>query len=253
MTDLASIGRAIWSARKDGNVVPRDSAATVVDRGDAYTVQAAAAATSGLTRAGWKIAATSDLAQDLLNVDGPALGPVFAEHIQQSPCSAVVQPNHGTAIECEIAFMMATTPHSASRHDVVACIDHAVVAIEIVGSRFDGGFQGAGTSICIADFAFNAGLVLGPRIVDGASIDFAGVAARAVVNGKVAAEGNGAAVMGDPITALCWAAEEAACLGLPLASGDVVSTGTMTGATPVSPGDLVIGEFGELGSVDIQF
>ena len=36
-------------------------------------------------------------------------------------------------------------------------------------------------------------------------------------------------------------------------AGDVVTTGTMTGAVKVAPGDNVVGDFGDLGKVEISF
>ncbi len=250
---MDNLGRSLWSARQQGSVLPKDAAADVTDRAAAYRVQDALAAASGLTRAGWKIAATSDLAQELLAVDGPALGPVFAEQVTVSPSAATAVPAHGTAIECEVAFVMAAAPESATRDAVIAAVDHAVIAIEVVGCRFEGGFQGAGTIACIADGAFNAGLVLGPKIDDWSVHDLAVVGAKAVVNGEVIAEGLGSAVLGDPVTALCWAVGEAIAIGRPLGPADIVSTGTMTGATAVAPGDHAVGDFGPLGRVEIQF
>lgn len=253
MPDPASFGAEIWAARRDGGTVARDLSSPIGGRDDAYAVQLAAASSSGLTRAGWKIAATSELAQRLLDIDGPALGPVFADHIQDAPCRSTSVAAHGTAVECEIAFVMTRTPESAAREDVLACIDHALIAVEIVGCRFAGGFQGAGTTACIADFAFNAGLVRGARIDNWQVLDLAGVTARTVVNDEIQAEGTGAAVLGDPLNALCWATEESSRLSMPLVAGDIISTGTMTGATPVAPGDHVVGDFGDLGRLEISF
>lgn len=253
MPDPASLGAEIWAARRDGGVVARDLSSSIGDRDDAYAVQMAAASASGLTRSGWKIAATSELAQRLLDVDGPALGPVFTDHIQDAPCQGTAIVAHGTAVECEIAFVMTRTPESPAREYVLACVDHALIAIEVVGCRFAGGFQGAGTAACIADFAFNAGLVCGARIDKWLALDLAKVAARTIVNGETQSEGTGAAVLGDPLNALCWATEESARLGMPLVAGDIISTGTMTGATPVAPGDQVVGDFGDLGTIEIRF
>ena len=50
-----------------------------------------------------------------------------------------------------------------------------------------------------------------------------------------------------------WAAGEAARIGRPLKAGDIITTGTMTGVVPVKPGDQVIGDFGALGQVEVNF
>ena len=84
-------------------------------------------------------------------------------------------------------------------------------------------------------------------------MDLSAVDACAVVNGERGNTGTGAAVMGDPVTALVWAAGEAARIGRPLKAGDIITTGTMTGVVPVKPGDQVIGDFGALGQVEVNF
>ena len=50
-----------------------------------------------------------------------------------------------------------------------------------------------------------------------------------------------------------WAATEAYSIGMPLKKGDIVSTGTMTGVTPVKPGDELMCDFGELGQIPLKF
>ena len=253
MADLAS---RIWQARDAGGLLERADADGVADRKAAYAMQAEAAERAGLTRAGWKVAATSGASQELLGVSGPCIGPIFAEHINDSPCEQVARPDQGTAIECEIAFVLGRDLAGGievSRDAILDATDHAMVAVEIVGCRFQGGFKGAGETICISDFAFNAGFVRGPAIGNWRNMDLREVAAEALIDGESKAQGTGELVLGDPIEALCWAAGEAARIGMPLKAGDIVSTGTMTGATLVEPGQRAVGNFGPLGKIEIGF
>lgn len=250
------LGSRIWQARQDGTLLPRADLAYITSRDAAYTEQAAGAAASGLTRAGWKVAATSELAQQMLGVPGPSIGPVFAEHISDSPAAAGAKTAHQDAVECEFAFVMARDlgdATSISRADMITAVDHALIAIEIVGCRFEGGFAEAGPNLCISDFSFNVGFVRGPKIENWPDVDLSQAPAAMHLNGEKVAEGSGADVMGDPVDALRWAAEEAARIGMPLKAGDVITTGTMTGAVKVAPGDHVVGDFGELGKVEISF
>ena len=252
----ASLPRAIWQARQDGSLLPRDTVKDVVGRDAAYAVQMAATDAAGLTRAGWKIAATSAIAQELIGVDGPSLGPVFAEHIFEPGATCVARPNQGMAIECEIAFVMAGDCDfgvSPARDAVLAATKTARIGIEVVGCRFEGGVAAAGPAILISDFSFNVALVRGPEIRGWRDMDLSAVEACAVVNGERGNTGTGAAVMGDPVAALVWAAGEAARIGRPLKAGDIIKTGTMTGVVPVKPGDEVVGDFSALGSVQVNF
>ena len=93
----------------------------------------------------------------------------------------------------------------------------------------------------------------GPKIENWSEVDLSKAPAAMHLNGEKVAAGTGADVMGDPVDALRWAAEEAARIGMPFKAGDVITTGTMTGAVKVAPGDHVIGDFGDLGKVEITF
>ena len=253
---MADLGSRIWQARQDGTLLPRADVTHITSRNAAYAEQAVGATASGLTRAGWKVAATSELAQQLLGVPGPSIGPVFAEHILDSPATAGAKTAHQDAVECEFAFVMANDLGGTTiinREEVVAAVDYAMVAIEIVGCRFEGGFAEAGAHLCISDFSFNVGFVRGPKIENWSDVDLSKASAAMHLNGEKVAEGTGADVMGDPVDALCWAAEEAARIGMPFKAGDVITTGTMTGAVKVAPGDQVVGDFGDLGKVEISF
>ncbi len=142
---------------------------------------------------------------------------------------------------------------SPARDAVLAATETARIGIEVVGCRFEGGVKAAGPAILISDFSFNVALVRGPEIRGWRDMDLSAVDACAVVNGERGNTGTGAAVMGDPVTALVWAAGEAARIGRPLKAGDIITTGTMTGVVPVKPGDQVIGDFGALGQVEVNF
>ncbi|MBO6521419.1 MAG: fumarylacetoacetate hydrolase family protein [Rhodospirillales bacterium] len=256
MPDIEKIGAQIWAARAEGRLLPRELVAEVAERNMSYKVQAAAAKAAGLTRAGWKIAATSEMAQELLGMDGPSIGPVFKEHLYQPGDTLPVHTAHGAAIECEIAFRMGDDlpdDHIVSFEDLMDATADAFIAVELVGCRFEGGFKDAGISVCISDFSFNGGLVVGPDIPGWMDMYLATVSAEVTVNGEKGNAGTGEAVLGNPAFALQWAATEAYTIGMPLKKGDVISTGTMTGVTPVKPGDELICDFGELGQIPLTF
>lgn len=253
---MADLGSQIWNARKNGGLIAPSEIDAVGSRSAAYAVQAAAAQVSGLTRAGWKVAATSGLAQELLGMEGPSIGPVFAELIDEPGAKLEARPEQGTAVECEFAFVVGRDldgDNEITRDDVIAATERAHIAIEVVGCRFEGGFKGAGSHLCISDFSFNVGFVPGPEITDWQDVDLKSVVAKMLLNGDVANQGVGADVLGDPVEALRWAANEANGIGLPFRRGDIITTGTMTGATLVSPGDQVVGDFGALGQLALSF
>ena len=69
------------------------------------------------------------------------------------------------------------------------------------------------------------------------------------MNGTVA-EGRGANALGDPRLALTWLANELSGLGITLAAGQVVTTGTCVVPMPVGPGVEVVADLGILGAND---
>jgi len=66
-------------------------------------------------------------------------------------------------------------------------------------------------------------------------------------------EGVGANVLGDPRVALAWLLNEVTGLGITLAAGQVITTGTCAVPIPIGPGDAVLADFGVLGSVSVRF
>jgi 2-keto-4-pentenoate hydratase len=73
------------------------------------------------------------------------------------------------------------------------------------------------------------------------------------VDGCEAARGTGAAVLGDPLRALVLLANNPPPHGPGLRRGDFVTTGSLTGMTPVAPGASAVADFLFLGKVEVSF
>ena len=76
--------------------------------------------------------------------------------------------------------------------------------------------------------------------------------AAAWVNGKLAREGKGANVLGDPRAALAWIANELSSTGDTLRAGQVVTTGTCMIPVEIAHGDHVVADFGAIGRVETR-
>ena len=72
------------------------------------------------------------------------------------------------------------------------------------------------------------------------------------VVGRLARDGIGANVLGDPRVALTWLVNELSALGLTLRAGEVVTTGTCLVPLEIPPGDRVAMDFGALGRVECR-
>jgi 2-keto-4-pentenoate hydratase len=139
-----------------------------------------------------------------------------------------------------------------SREDVVEAVDALVPAMEIVGPRFTDLLFGR-VPTAIADNGINAGFVFGAPVMDWRRYDLPAHAVTLSVNGVVAAQGLGSAVLGDPIESLLWTVNHLSSRGISIEAGQIISTGTATGIVFLQPGDSATADFGLLGQVSLTF
>jgi len=200
---------------------------------------------------GRKIGLTAAAVQRQLGVDQPDFGVLYDD--MACGASVAIERLLQPKIEAEVAFVLAEDlvegPFDPAR--MVAAIEYAVPALEIVDSRV------AGWDISIVDtIADNASsglFVLGPERV--ALAGYAPVDSIMVmtINGDVVSEGTGAACLGDPLAALAWLARTALELGDPLLQGQVVLSGALGPMVPVVAGDNVVATISGLGTVSTRF
>lgn len=146
-------------------------------------------------------------------------------------------------IEPEIVVRLKTVPASASPEAAIAAIEWMAFAFEIVDCPYpDWKFQGGDF---MASLGLHAALLVGePRTVrpeDAGRLvgQLGSFTARLLKNGQVAQEGGGKNVLENP--ALCLAefvsALPAQTFTEPLRAGELISTGSLTVAPPVSAGE----------------
>ncbi len=238
--------------RLDG--LPEDCRPATMADGEA--IQAAVAAAIGIPVVGWKIACTSDEACRVLGADGPFGGRVFDSVLADSPAEFSASAFHMRGLEAEFAFRLGAdlpavgAPYVAE--DMASAIECLHPAIEIVDTRVDN-WTSVGAPTLAADNAAGGALVLGPAVTGWQSTDLAAHDVTLSVNGETRKTGTGAAVLGHPLAALAWLANDRAGYGDGLKAGDVVSTGTCTGIEFVAAGDSAIADFGALGTVALRF
>lgn len=226
-------------------------------RAEGYAAQACLEGFSTKPLFGWKIAATSLAGQQHINVDGPLAGRLLAERRSAAGAEVPLTGNQMLVVEAEFAFCMACdlAPRAQpyGRHEVVAAIESLHPALEVPNSRF-APFEAAGAPQLIADNACAEYFLVGEAAPDNwRSIDLArhGVTAR---DGSGAIHtGTGANVLGDPLIALTWLANELSSQAITLKAGQVVITGTCIKPFAVKPGDHVLADFGPIGRIDARF
>lgn len=244
-----------WNARQRITGLPADVRPGTV--ADGFAVQQAILDLSGDRRAGWKIAATSKAGQAHIGVDGPLPGTLLAARFRDAPTTFSLAGNGMLVAEPEFAFRMGRTlapraqPYSVA--EVLAAVDTLHPGIEVPDSRYED-FVKAGGPQLIADNACACWYALGRAVTaDWRAIDLSQHPVTAYVNGRVAGEGSGANVLGDPRVALTWLANALSGLGMPLSAGEVVTTGTCVVPVAVAPGDTVRADYGVLGGIEVGF
>lgn len=193
---------------------------------------------------GYKIGFTNRTIWQRYGVHAPIWGPVWDGTLSQLEgtqatlqLAGLVQPR----IEPEVVFGFARAPQAGMDEAALAgCLDWVAHGFEIVHTHCEGWrFTAADT---VADFALHGRLVVGPRVpVSGWATlgpDLAAMTMALTCDGQVVDRGRGDNVLGGPLTALrIWVDAMAThCPGWAVAAGDLVTTGTITDAWPLLPG-----------------
>jgi len=236
------------------SALPEDCTPETVD--DGMAIQNALADLWGLDVAGWKIGAASEAAMQMLGADAPFPGRVYAPYLLESPASVAASALHKCAVECEFAFRLgqdlAPRDGDYTMNDIRGAVATAYPAMELINDYWVNGLE-LGVAHIIADNGSNGALVLGDPIADWQDRDLAAHAVALAVDGETVAEGTGAIILGHPLNTLVWLANDLTGRGITLKEGEVITTGTMTGMTPCSPGATAVGNYGGLGTVQVTF
>ncbi|WP_460062924.1 2-keto-4-pentenoate hydratase [Streptomyces sp. YKOK-I1] len=208
---------------------------------------------AGARVVGRKIGLTSESVQRQVGVDRPDFGVLLDDMdvtgLPAVPSGRLLQPR----VEAEIAFVLAEDldEETLDLARVRSAVGHAVAALEIVDSRVTD--WDIAITDTVADNASSGLFVLGPERVGLGEFTPRDVTMRLYADGELASEGDGAACLGDPLSALLWLARTAREFGDPLRAGQVVLSGALGPLVPTPPGITVRAEMSGLGSVTATF
>jgi 2-oxo-3-hexenedioate decarboxylase/2-keto-4-pentenoate hydratase len=184
---------------------------------------------------GLKIATTTKVMQQLMGIDHPCGGVIYAKRIHASPAIIRLADYMHVVIECELAVRVGRTfePRAApyTREDVRAAVAEVMPAFELIEDR-NADYKSSKATSLICDNAWNAGIVLGAPVKVAPSIELNGLTGRLATG-----SGLHTGKTDDPMGALAWIANLAASRGLPLAAGQVVITGSLIPTLPIAPGE----------------
>ena len=254
---IEEAAKIIWNTwRENKRIAALPATCRPGSRIEGYRVQARVAQLSGQDTFGWKIAATSKAGQRHIGVDGPLAGRLLEKRVFHSGATVSLLNNIMNVAEAEFAFRMARDlPSRAmpySMEEVVAAVDTMHPAIEIPDSRYEN-FVTVGAAQLIADNACASYFVLGPAtLTDWRQHDLADHPVTINVNDRLAREGKGGNVLGDPRIALTWIANELSLTDDMLRAGQVITTGTCIVPAEIAQGDSVVADFGIFGCAEAR-
>jgi 2-keto-4-pentenoate hydratase len=127
--------------------------------------------------AGLKIATTTKVMQELMGIDHPCMGTIFAGRVYASPATIARDDYVNVRIECELAVRLggdlpkAAAPYT--REGVRAAVSDVMAAFELIEDRF-ADYKSSRALSLIADNAWNGGIVIGPARPLPAGLDLDG-------------------------------------------------------------------------------
>ena len=248
--DLPSIAREIKSAQDSSTQIePFSSRPAGLDMASGYDIgriNHLQRLQEGRRALGRKIGFTNAALWPVFGVNEPIWGHMYDSsivHLVDGKGSCRIGHFTEPKIEPEIVFHFSKTPaQNDDLQNLLACIDWVAHGFEIVQSRYPGWkFKAPDT---VADGALHAALLVGPQcpvtslgagLLD-ALKDFSITLSR---NGQLEESGQGVAVLGHPLAAIAHLMRVLATLPKhpPLQAGEIVTTGTLTQARDVRPGE----------------
>lgn len=202
------------------------------------------------TIAGLKIATTTKVMQQLMGIDHPCMGTIFASRVHKSPARIAKADFINLRVESELAVRLGrdlpngSKPHT--REGVREAVSEAMAAFELIEDRA-ADYKTCKALTLIAENAWNGGIVIGAAKPPPASSNLDGIPCTLKRNGKEEAAGKS----DDPMGALAWLANLAAERGRPMTAGMVVITGSVVAIVDIAPGDRLDFALDGIGAVSM--
>ena len=204
---------------------------------------------------GHKIGCTTPVMQAFLNILHPCAGRLYTYEVYEQSVVLHLCDFVGVGVECEIALRLhqdiipSKAPHT--KLSVLSSVGAVMAAAEIVDNRYTD-FNDFGIPSLVADDFFSSGAVLGAAVsIDG--LNLAAVQGTTLIDGVEKASGLGDAVMGNPLNALAWLANQKSERGEKLRADEVIMTGSVVKTQWIDKPCQVICRIAPLGEVRLIF
>jgi 2-keto-4-pentenoate hydratase len=186
--------------------------------------------------AGLKIATTTKVMQQLMGIDHPCAGMIFASRVHASPASIRKADYVNVRVECELAVRLGRdlerrhTSYTAA--EVRPAVAEVMAAFELIEDRA-ADYKTCRALSLIADNAWNGGIVIGAAGPPPSGGDLDGIGGSLERGGLPAGEGK----TDNPLGALAWLANLAIERGRPIRAGMVVITGSVIATVDIAAGE----------------
>ena len=202
---------------------------------------------------GWKIAITSPAMQELCGINQPCVGAVLQKNIHQGPLSVKLTDYVRLGLEFELAVILAEdidpsrAPFNAT--SAMAVTSEVAPAFELIEDRA-ADYAGFEAQSLVADNTWNAGVVLGPKLLGWETINWDNYPVHLTYNGAEERATTGEA-MGNPFNALAAVLNNLSQRTVAAKKGQVVITGSTLKTRFAAAGDRARYSIGELGAVEV--
>jgi 2-oxo-hept-3-ene-1,7-dioate hydratase len=254
---ITSIADELAQAEKSRATVPlltaRHSEMTIED---SYAVQnewRRRGIEAGRRPVGRKIGLTSKVMQAATGITEPDYGAIFADMVYENGSVIDHSRFSNVRIEVELAFVLGKelTGPDVTVFDVMDATDYVIPALEILSSRIE--MQNRTIVDTISDNAAMGAMVYGGNPVKPHDVDLRWVSALLYRNETIEESGVAAAVLNHPANGVAWLANKLAAHGDSLSPGELILAGSFTRPMWVEPGDTVLCDYGQMGTVTCRF
>ncbi|WP_423068519.1 2-keto-4-pentenoate hydratase [Devosia sp. CN2-171] len=191
---------------------------------------------------GRKIGFTNHHMWEVYDVKAPFWAAMYESSVQDNDGTLKVNGFPNPKIEPEVIFGLSAAPAAGmNERDLLGCINWVALGFELVSSIYPNWkFQAPDA---VAGFGLHALLAIGERVAVSSRADWidrlAAFRLQLWRNRVLSTEGGGLDVLGSPLTALRHLNDVVndPAFGPPLAAGEIITTGTLTLAMSVSPGE----------------
>ncbi len=202
---------------------------------------------------GHKIGLTSKAMQEATGIDEPDYGVIFEDQVIQSGETVPHDRWSNVRIEVELAFVLKDRIQGpgVTPEQILEATEAIIPALEILDSHID--LQGRTIVDTISDNAALGAMVLGKQRFSPTERDLSWIGALCRVDDEIVESGVSGAVLGSPALSVAWLADRIGAHGDALEAGEIVLAGSFTRPVWVHPGNHVVVDYQDLGSVEVTF